>query len=54
MKTIMPSAFKVHFNFARQGLSLFVFALVYIPLFFSGAQRKGMKNVLCELCGSNE
>jgi hypothetical protein len=44
----------VYFNSARQGLSLFFFALVYIPLLFSGAQRKGIKDVLCELCGSNE
>jgi len=53
MKTIMPSAMLLHYIYARQGLSLFLFALVYIPLLFSGAQRKGMKKVLCDLCGSN-
>jgi hypothetical protein len=42
MKTITPSAIWVHFNSARQGSSLFLFALVYIPLIFSGAQRKGI------------
>jgi hypothetical protein len=42
MKTTMPSAIQVYFNFARQGLNLFLFTLVYIPLLFSGAQRKGI------------
>gem|GEM_PF-1825521 len=54
MKTITPSANYVHFNSARQGSSLFFFAFVYIPLLFNGAQRKSIKKVLCELCGSNE
>jgi hypothetical protein len=54
MKTIMPSAFLVCSNFARQGLGLFLFVLVYFPLLLNGAQRIGNKIVLCELCGSNE
>jgi len=42
-KTIMPPAIFLHFNSARQGLGLFLFALVYIPLLCGGAQRKGIK-----------